>query len=91
MYEDEPKMPGNGKPRMSVRDAFETGRNETSVNPKDADLSFARLAGMASKCADDLELRKHELECELNFTNKQLEAFDQTVKLMLSKLEKDGN
>ena len=91
LYEDEPKLSEDGKPRMSVRDAFESGRKEAGVNPKDADLAFARLAGMASKCAVYLELRKDELECELNFTNKQLEAFDQTVKLMLSKLEKDGN
>ena len=89
MYEDTLKLPGDGKPRMSVRDAFETGRNETSVIPGDADLVFARLAGMAAKCADDLQLRRNQLEYELAFINQQLEAFDQTAKLMMSKLEKD--
>ena len=89
LYEDEPKLSEDGKPRMSVRDAFESGRNETSVIPGDADLVFARFAGVAAKCADDLQLRKHELEYELAFINQQLEAFGQTAKLMMSKLEKD--
>ena len=78
------------KQEFNAREIFEKVKEATETNPANGREDYVKTAAMAAKTCDVLEMRKFELEQELDYITKQFDKFSDVVNLMLKTIENES-